>query len=66
MNWKTTITLGGIISLLLYSLYQICLFYNITFGNMQSYAAFYVFLLISVYVLPPNKLFDADVKVPSV
>ena len=58
MSWKTTITLGGIIILLLFSLYQLCLFYNINFGNMQSYIAFYIFLLISKYVLPENTMFD--------
>ena len=68
MSWKTTITLSGIILLLLYSLYQICLFYNINFGNMQSYIAFYIFLLISKYLLPENTLFDSNelIENPSV
>ena len=61
MSWKTTITLSGIILLILYSLYQICLFYNIDLNSIQSYVAFYIFLLISKYVLPANDLFENDV-----
>lgn len=54
MDSSTTITILGISLLLIYGLTKILEFYGIGIDVYGSYLAFYLFLLLSAFVLPRN------------
>ena len=54
MKSSTIITIIGIFTLLVYGITRILNFYGIGINIYGSYVAFYVFLLISIFVLPRN------------
>ncbi len=54
MNTSSTITILGISLLLVYGLTKVLDFYGIGINMYGSYLAFYLFLLISVFILPNN------------
>ncbi len=54
MNTSSIITILGISLLLVYGLTKVFDFYGIGINMYGSYLAFYLFLLISVFILPNN------------
>ncbi len=54
MNTSSIITILGISLLLVYGLTKVLDFYGIGINMYGSYLAFYLFLLISVFILPNN------------
>lgn len=54
MNTSSIITILGISLLLVYGLTKLFDFYGIGINMYGSYLAFYLFLLISVFILPNN------------
>lgn len=54
MDSSKTITILGISLLLIYGLTKILEFYGIGIDVYGSYLAFYLFLLLSAFVLPRN------------
>ena len=54
MNKTTIITTVGIILLILYSLTRILNFYGIEINTYGVYITFYLFLLLSYFVLPTS------------
>lgn len=54
MNTSSIITILGISLLLVYGLIKVLDFYGIGINIYGSYLAFYLFLLISVFILPNN------------
>ncbi len=54
MNTSSTITILGLSLLLVYGLTKVLDFYGIGINMYGSYLAFYLFLLISVFILPNN------------
>jgi branched-subunit amino acid ABC-type transport system permease component len=54
MNTSSTITILGISLLLVYGLTKVLDFYGIRINMYGSYLSFYLFLLISVFILPNN------------
>lgn len=54
MNTSSTITTLGLSLLLIYGLTKVLDFYGIGINMYGSYLAFYLFLLISVFILPNN------------
>lgn len=54
MSVNSSITTFGIAILLMYGLTKILEFYGVGISSYGSYIAFYIFILISMYILPNN------------
>jgi hypothetical protein len=54
MSVNSSITTFGIALLLMYGLTKILEFYGVGISSYGSYIAFYIFILISMYILPNN------------
>jgi len=54
MSVNSSITTFGISILLIYGLTKILEFYGVGINSYGSYIAFYIFILISMYILPNN------------
>ena len=54
MSVNSSITTFGIAILLMYGLTKILDFYGVSISSYGSYIAFYIFILISMYILPNN------------
>jgi hypothetical protein len=52
MNYSSMITMLGITLLLIYGFTRVLEFYGIGINVYGSYIAFYLFILITVYILP--------------
>ena len=54
MNWHSFITIFGLFLLLVYGSMKILEFYGIGVNVYGSYIVFYLFLLLTYFVLPRN------------
>jgi hypothetical protein len=52
MNWNSFITIFGIFLLLIYGITKILDFYGVGINIYGNYIVFYIFLLLSSFVLP--------------
>lgn len=54
MNIKNTLTIIGISSIIIYAIIQILTLYNVSFDSYGFYLIFYVFIILSIIILPNN------------
>jgi len=54
MNFESTITLIGVSTIFIYCLIQILKFYGIGSETYGVYLMFYIFIIISMMILPTN------------